>query len=306
MAAVFATAWKTLPLKAAWPAVADWSPFPDLVFETMSAYAPYPIATGLVDHNLLSSIFEKRHGLFAPLYSLACFAIFSSPIITGIRLAVDPSVHFWIGYLPWFSLLVPLLLIVCHIYHSWEGRPRFAAVVFSSVVPSLIIIIVAFTVYAPVSNITARLESTDCSTFMTKVELNQAYLAAQQVWTSCLSRVSTSAGMTTDETRNAINVDDCTEYRNSTYKSYQKDWSYLKHLESYQACAGWCEPAATPLWTKSTFVAGTCTKTASLALRAAVSSSSLRMLTMGVVDLIVSVVAVFAINEACIKCGISW
>jgi len=272
----------------------------------MSAYGTYPTMSGTLGQDLLSLIFQKPHGLFTPLYSVVCFAVFSSPIITGIRLAANPSVQFWIGHQAWFILLVPLLLICCHIYHSWVGRPKFLAVVLSSVVPSIIIILIAFTVLAPVSNITIRLQSTDCETFKTKAELNQAYLAAQQVYSSCLSRVSSSSGITTDEAKKAVNVNDCAEYTNATYKPYHKDWAYLQHLESYQACAGWCELAATPLWTKSPFISGKCTQTASLALTAEVQSSSMRMLAMGIMDLIVSVVALFAINEACIRHGLDW
>jgi len=255
---------------------------------------------------LMAWIFQRRHGLFAPLFSFGCYAMFCSPVITGIFLAQSFSVQYWIGWLSWLILLVPIILVGCHMYLTWHGRPAFYAVILSTIVPALIIIALGAVQFGPVTDISERLLSSDCSTYDPKIKLNEAYMAAESVYLACLNRVSAGTQMSTSDATDVVSIEDCTEYHAEENKKYQSEWKYLKHLQQYQGCKGWCNPVSIAPWSKGSASTGVCTRTASIALHAEVRTASLRMLVVGITIFLVSVVIVFGIQEVLVGYGLDW
>jgi len=256
--------------------------------------------------DLMARLFYRRHSLFAPLFSLCCYAMFCSPVITGIHLAQSFSVQYWIGWWSWLILLVPIILVGCHVYLTWHGRPAFYAVILSTIVPALIIIALGAVQFGPVTDISEKLLSSDCSSYDPKVKLNEAYMAAESVYLTCLQRVSDGTQMSMSDATDVISIEDCTEYHAEANKKYQSEWKYLKYLQLYQGCKGWCNPVSIAPWSRSSASTGVCTRTASIALHAQVRTAGLRMLVVGITMFLISVVIVLGIQEALVGYGLEW
>lgn len=254
---------------------------------------------------------NNRRGLFPALHSLLAFAIYGVPILNGIQLGIDPSVLYWIGWHSWFVMLVPLLLVICHFFHAVKGRPQFNAMVMSTVVPALIVIAIGYSVMVPISGITDRLMSSDCTTYTDKTYLNDAYEAAAQIWESCLLRESNETGRSVKELKAQMVVDECLEYSENDVKqegarNWAPQWRYLRSLEVNQDCSGWCNTAQESLWTTDHQSKDICSSIVASILNAKVRKVASRMLLSGLIALVVSLVALVAVQEYMIRLGVDW
>jgi len=234
------------------------------------------------------------------------FALFGPPVITGVRLAVNPSVEYWTGVQAWAILAVPVLLLVCHVIHYRWGRPNFYAFVGSSLLPSVIVIIVASKHFAPTKAVSHRLESSDCTTYEDKLQLQQAYDAAKTIYDVCMSRAASAAHMTLPDVQKLIDITDCPEYHADSANEYKRDWDYLNNLENQEFCSGWCHPEEIALWNRRTKPLDTCSSAASHALQGVVKSNARRMLVIGYVYTVMSIIGVFVLDETLNKMNIPW
>jgi len=245
------------------------------------------------------------------LFSLLAFAIYGVPILNGIELALNTTVRYWIGWFSWLVVLVPLLLITCHLVHTVKAKPQFNTMVLSTVVPALIVMAIGYSVMMPISGITDRLMSSDCTTYSDKSYLNNAYEAARVVWDSCILREMNETGKPAREVKDTLIVDDCKEYQESLSSGdgatkWKKQWNYLRSLEINQDCSGWCNTEQESIWTTDHESKDICSSVVGHILNVTVKRLAERMLVSGVLAMVVSLVALVAVQEYMIRLGVEW
>lgn len=254
----------------------------------------------------LVSFMQRTRGLFPTLYSILMLAIFGSPVMTGIRLGMDPTVLYWIGWHSWLILLVPFFVVCSHVAHVLIGRPEFVTMIFSSVIPAIIVIFTGITIMATSSTASYRLLSSDCTTFNDKYNLNNAYKEAEIVYERCVTRLASSEGAKVEDVQQSLVVQDCDEFWELEGRWYN-EWAYIAEMEETQACSGWCEQPTMKLFTtKHRGRPDSCSKVAGHILQGRVHWNAVRMLTIGCLDLVVAVIAIVVINEFMINRDLKW
>jgi len=277
-------------------------------------------AKGIDPYDSPSKDVERRYeGLFPDILTLACFSIFGAPLISTYRLTRDPSVIFWLdsnGHMVW---IIPIMLAVCHVLHSFSGKPRFVLVLLSTVMPSLLLIFIGHTVTLESNALASRLYSTDCTTFQDKHNLETHWRDAYDLLLQCGNRTATETGQRLEDVLSALLLQDCDEYRvkpNDRYAEQRTSWNYLRALEETDECTGWCGgPAAdgtvsltgeVALWTNTPAKSDICSNTAATTLNSKVARSGERILTQAVVCLVVSVACIGLASERLNKHRINW
>mmetsp|Transcript_49628 Transcript_49628/g.118158 ORF Transcript_49628/g.118158 Transcript_49628/m.118158 type:complete len:268 (-) Transcript_49628:56-859(-) len=199
-------------------------------------------ATGGQDYKSTGlRLWRRYRSLYPGLYTLLALAIFSSPVICCVRLAADPTLSYWLSWTPWLVLIVPGLVMLCHLVQL--RRPNLLAVIFSSIVPSAVLVILSAVMRGPIMGLVPQLQSRDCSTFPQKWGLEEAYRTAHDLYQTCVSDMS-SSGLS------ARSIEDCAEYQHVSgdLVQYIARWKYLKHLETEEGCAGFCFAGEPALW----------------------------------------------------------
>mmetsp|Transcript_47696 Transcript_47696/g.147024 ORF Transcript_47696/g.147024 Transcript_47696/m.147024 type:complete len:279 (+) Transcript_47696:115-951(+) len=264
-----------------------------------------------VGHEDFKTWMHNRRGLFPGLHSLLAFALYGVPIIAGIELGLCPSVLYWIGWFSWLVLLVPVFLIASHLVHAVKRKPQFNAMVLSTVVPALVVMGVGYSVMMPISGITDRLTSSDCTTYSDKTYLNSAYEAAAKLWDQCLLREAIATGKNVTELKASFSIDMCKEYQDSMAsgegaQKWRRQWNYLQSLEVNQDCSGWCYAGQESLWTTDHDAKDICSSIVGSILNVTVKREASRMLVTGLFALVVSLAALVAVQEYMIRLGVEW
>lgn len=250
---------------------------------------------------------ERFRGLFPTLLTLVCFALFSSPVVTGLRLASDETVRYWIGWYPYFVLLAPAILVICHLLHLWYGRPRFILVVLSTIIPAGVLVFIGYTLFFNNGGIAEQLLSSDCTTYDSKYRIEEAYRSARDLYDTCVSRFAEESGLSVHAAAERHTIEDCPDYRNSPESAtFWREWEYLRHLETSQECAGWCYEEEVALWTSNAQPKDVCSKDAGVIIDGKVRRNAARMFYTSLLDLLVSVVAISLIQEVFNVYNLDW
>lgn len=255
-----------------------------------STYSP------LLDDKHSKSVRQYRE-LYPSLLTLALFAIFGFAVITGVRLTQDPNARFWVGREGYSLLLIPFLLVICHIIQSYYRKPMYFPVVMSVCVPPLIAVVVGFDYAAPVDLVVNRLLSTDCTTFPQKYKIEQAYRNASSFYNDCLSAAAKNQSSTVEAVRKSIVISQCPGY-NPEESDYATEWAYLQGLEETENCAGWCFDGQGALWTHNPKSWDSCASAAGMTMKSKVSRNATRLMWNGLIGFVVACTLVFLINEA--------
>lgn len=261
-------------------------------------------AEGLEEQSLKSWMAYRR-GLFPALYSLCTLAIFVPPIIEGIHIGIDASVKYWIGYYSFAVLLIPAMLVASHMIHVFTGKPQFYAVLLSTAVPSIIVIAIGNIHLVQIGRISERLMSTSCSSFDDNAVLNSAYRAAEEVLSGCVGRTATATGESIEAVRAHLTLQDCIGQGQPEDK-FSREWWYLSNLQAEQECTGWCQPAKTSVWMADITAGDACSSTAGNILSGKVQRAAQHMVVTGLIDLVISVVALGVIQETLIRQQVEW
>lgn len=250
----------------------------------------------------------ERRGLWPGIMTLCLFAVFGPPLIAAWRVSTDPSAKYWIGGWPfWICVVVVALIVVCHFWQLLAGRPRFFPILLSGAIPALVIMVAGYFVMVPIGGVVQELASTDCVTYDRKVEVENAYRSALELFDSCVTRVAQATESTVQVTAPLIDLTDCAEYKSSKdFQLYGREWAYLQALEDTQFCSGWCTPGSPALWSRNHDVMDLCSNTASIVLQGKVKRLAVRMVALGAAALVVSIYAIFSLQEFMTKQGINW
>jgi len=229
-------------------------------------------------------------------FTLTGFALFGAPVIFGIHLSRDASVKFWIGRCGLITAAIPVLLVVCHLIHLKIGRPNQVAVIFSTVVPTTILLFVANMHLQSMHVIGNQLSSRDCINYAHKLDVERAWGAAAVLYHECLVRTASENKVRFEEGMQIFRLHECEEYHAlpDKYAKYRDTWEYLRALEEDQQCSGWCAESA-PLWTFKS-VTDSCSSVAGTLLKVKIASQATRMLAYSILTLVLSVVGVIFIG----------
>lgn len=239
---------------------------------------------------------KQYRELFPSLLTITLLAVFGSSFMSGIRLCLDVNARYWIGVWGYTVILIPLLIIGAHVAQAYFRKPLFFAVLASCAIPPLIAVVVGWVYLVPVNHIVSRLDSTDCTTFRQKQHIEQAYKAAQQLFDHCVSDEAKNKSKTEEVIRAEIVITDCKDYKPQEH-GYPSEWSYLKHLEENQNCAGWCRDGEPALWTHNPEKWDSCSAAAAADMKEKVARNSLRMMVNGIIGFVVSAVIIVVVNE---------
>mmetsp|Transcript_63875 Transcript_63875/g.118747 ORF Transcript_63875/g.118747 Transcript_63875/m.118747 type:complete len:262 (+) Transcript_63875:77-862(+) len=225
---------------------------------------------------------KRYRGLYPGLYTMLALAIFSSPVVLCIRLAADPSISYWVGLFPWVVLAVPGLILIGH--GLQRSEPSLMGLIFASIVPSAVLLILAQVMRAPIQSAIPQLQARDCSTFPNKWKIEEAYRAAYDLYQACNDAAPESGLLISS-------VEDCPEYPQQLPR-YAQRWAYLKHLELNEACSGFCFEGETPLWSPGGRQPDMCSTVVGQALQDKGLRNLSRMFSSALVCLILSIIAV--------------
>lgn len=266
----------------------------------------------LLEKEDVRSWLEVRRGLFPALYTLIACAAFGYPVIVGLELASEASVVYWIGWhVRWLVFLVPICLGLSHILHVFHGRPHFPAVVMSTVVPALIVIVMGLMFKVPIAGIATNLGTNDCTLLDESVHLIEGYEAAQQMFDNCVAGLMLRTNSSRSEIVSAISLPDCDEYSvsirgNDLHAEWRQAWYYLAELERTQACSGWCGSGQVSLWTAAHTKKDDCNKAVAFLFTTWVQRQTSLLVRYGCVCLFVSLVSLVCIQEFLIRVNIQW
>jgi len=186
--------------------------------------------------------------MFPRSMTFTCFAVFSGPIWMVIHIGLDPNVAYWMN--PWYpaSCLIALLFVLGHMLQAKRAEPDTRAITLAMLIPSLFLLLLNDHVLTQTSDRSGQLFSTDCDAYAGKRALEQSYQAAAKLYNECLEQTLQLApsNRTIYQTMELFKIQDCDEYEKA-YLRYPRDWSYLRHLEENENCAGWCY-SGSPLW----------------------------------------------------------
>lgn len=251
---------------------------------------------------LFSTLGQYRR-VFPGLFTMFCFALFGPAIITGVRLASDPNVQYFIGGQGSSVIIIPILLIVCHLCHIRLGKPNFFLMMFSTVIPALLIFFVGYSHYVPITGVVDRLRSSDCTTYELKYRIESAYRAARTVYDTCLERIVAETGSTMEAVASGVTLQECQEYGipaegADPHAAWRREWVFLQGLETQEECTGWCHEEE-PMWLHNTghMPQDICSNVAATVLAGKVERSSLRMVGNAFMDFFVSVCTLGFIQE---------
>jgi len=262
-------------------------------------------------HEDFKTWMHNRQGLFPGLHTLMAFAIFGVPVITGVELGSETNVRYWIGWHPFLTLVVPVLLIISHLMHVATRKPQFNAMLLSTVIPALVVIAIGYSVIIPISGLTDRLFASDCTTYSDKTYLEAAYNKAADLWATCLEREVNESHKLLQEVKEHLVLDECEEYQAieqnpAKFKQWRAQWEYLRFLEISQSCSGWCNVGQESLWTTDHEPKDVCASTVGSLLSTKIKQEAGRMLVSGLISLVVSLVVLISVQEYMIRLGVEW
>jgi len=241
--------------------------------------------------------------MFPTAFTFICFVAFGPPVVSALVLAQDPTVRYFVGRGGYAVLLVPVLLIICHLLHLRIGRPRRVIILVSTIAPCVLFIIVG-NVHAVVANdLSSRLYSTDCTTFDVKREIDKEWLAANETYQNCLGGTTPLLGISRDDSKELFRIHHCSEYP-SNFTEHRDAWTYLRQMEETQACSGWCT-VGPRLWTYNN-VHDSCSVAAATILDFKIHRIAVRMITYTAIALVVILVVLLFMGPYLRKSGIEF
>lgn len=245
----------------------------------------------------------KYGKMFPTAFTFICFVAFGPPTVSALVLVQDPSVKYFVGQWGLLVLVVPLLLVVCHLLHLRAGRPRRIIVLISTITPCILFIIVGNVHAVVAGDLASRLYSTDCTTFEVKRQLHKEWLAAEEAYNACLGESAPHLGLTVDDSLKLFRLHHCTEYP-SNFTQHAEAWTYLRQMEESQACSGWCT-VGTRLWSYNN-PHDSCSVAAATVLDFKIRRIAVRMISYTAFALVVILVALLLVGPFARKSGVDW
>lgn len=262
---------------------------------------PLPLRQGSVE-DLFKSIIHNPNGTngtangekkgtpfpisFADAFSFSLLAMYSYPIASFTYVGFKSDVAYWLGRWCLFVWLIPVLLSWGYMAIVRKRLRRKVVVLTCIIVPCTVLFILGNIYLHNASTTASQLLANDCHTFPRKRDLEQAWEAANTIWTKCVNYTMTATGINHTEAARISKVHHCKGYED-WYPVYGERWEYLQALEVQRQCAGWCE-ADHALWTFAD-VKDSCSTSVGLVMHLAIRRTSLQIFTFSGAILVVAV-----------------
>jgi hypothetical protein len=169
----------------------------------------------------------------ALMHTFLLFAIFTPPFMLCIQMTMNEDLSFFVGsfvaHLAYLVVAIIFLVPVAHLttrLHPW-------AFLLSVWIPAFIFTGIGWYYRDRATEAAMALQSTDCSGFAEKRNLQHAYQQAQYLFDQCSDHILYS-------------VEECPQYL-QVYEKYPDEFFYLKGLENRYQCSGLCH-SARRLW----------------------------------------------------------
>jgi len=225
-------------------------------------------------------------------FTLALLAVFGAPVISGVHLASEASVSYWIGSWGFLAMAIPWYLALLHAVHQNRGAPKLVPVLFGSVVPAVVLFVVA-NVHLTATGIVANmLMSDDCTTHPKKQEIHHSWVIAAGLYEQCVNRTSAAKGLSYEQGLSQYRLQDCDEFQPQQpdpWASHREEWAYLRGLEEEHLCSGWCW-SSRPLWTYTEDANDPCSAVAGAVLMNKVKPTAIQMMVVSLVGVLASAI----------------
>jgi hypothetical protein len=214
----------------------------------------FPGASSKLDSDdmpLPVSLSEQVRDYLPMIFTMACILAFLNPIWLTASLGQDKTVQYFLG--PWCRLaaLLPIFFIVAHALFWIKRRPPRPVILMCVLLPTSFLMIVSNITFTRASMLADFLSGSDC-TLPVEQQIEKSYKAARDLYQECLEETLRLApadkNLTWSKASHLYRFQDCTEFNDTSSRSYQADWKYLKYMEEEYNCAGWCNESA-PIWT---------------------------------------------------------
>lgn len=191
-------------------------------------------------------------------FTAACCFLFAVPAWAELSLARDEALSYFRSDWTDVVMIIPVLICATHYIHMRQRVPNKLAVMVTLIAPSLILFLCASGARTAALDKHDKLLSASCDALPEKQALQDSWEAAHSLYVECLEETTKVSKFSVDQLMDKFRITDCEEY-NTAYTGHnaagekvsaphhQKEWKYLKYLESSHFCSGWCYPGA-QLW----------------------------------------------------------
>lgn len=173
--------------------------------------------------------------------------LLSYPIAICLQLNSKFEIRHWYGS-SW--LLIPVLIMLWLVFCYFAFIKRLLrgvlAPVCMLVLPSAVLALTCQLQQMRMRTLATGLVSGDCSAFLGKTALEDAWNAAFVFYRSCCTDLAGLTGASLDATMRVQRIENCPGYT-EIERIHHHDWRYLQYLEHVHRCGGWCY-AGQPVW----------------------------------------------------------
>lgn len=225
-------------------------------------------------------------------FTLALLTSFGGPVISGIHLASEPSVAYWIGPWGYIAMAVPCYLALCHAMHQYLGGPKLVPVLLGSVIPAVVLFVVANVHLSATGIVANMLMSDDCTTYPMKQHIHHSWGVAAGLYEQCVNRTAAAKDISYEQGLSNYRLQDCEEYQHrdpDPWSAHRESWTYLRGLEEEHLCSGWCWPSR-PLWTYAEDANDACSAVAGAVLMNKVKPTAIQMMVVSLVGVLVAAI----------------
>lgn len=231
---------------------------------------------------------------FPTLFTSWCVFVFLMPLVKSYSFLYDNTVRPWIGTMPRYTLILPLVLVFAgYCVHRVSRAPSKSAVIISLIGSSLVFVLLGNHAVKTAFVYGNLFAASDCRNFAEKYELEHAWLAARDFHASCMDGSNQTA---------VHAISDCPGYA-STLRANPK-WRYLHEVETEYSCGGWCEPHSS-LWSVRR-ARDSCSTVVSEVLESKVQYFSSQVETYNMIIVLTSAVLLILLGPTFREHGLSW
>jgi len=242
--------------------------------------------------------------MWPSLFTLFCLMVFVTPVCLSVYIGTDTTVEYWIGNYINLVLVIPLVYLITHVVHVKRRQPvKFLVVICLPVASVFVLLLCDFVLLASYER-GNQMAASDCDTFTKKKELETQWQMAKTYYANCAKKKADKEGISFAAATTLYRIPDCPDYEKEKKKNAHNGWEYLEHLETHQACAGWCTRGQ-PLWTFKD-VKDSCSSVVADVMHNKVQRFMLQVVMYSVVVLGFTSLGLVAVGPVLRKHGVPW
>lgn len=190
--------------------------------------------------------------IFPQAFTMLLSVLFLVPVWILVSIGTMQEVSYFMSNAFWISLAVPVGILFAYFALQWQvGVSQKWVVSTTLIIPGVLLLWISGAMHVSAVDKSVKLFTEDCSSFAMKRQLQMSWEAAYDLYSGCIKATAEKQGYSREELMANFRIQDCEEYNaaltgftkeglKTNTKSYQEDWTYLRHLEETQMCSGWC------------------------------------------------------------------